>query len=142
MEKSPLMYYEISSDIHDIQSLSFNLTFDYYINDSKIIIPDKKYLTKNAISVEVENGAIVSYIQVFNSYEMNSSVISCGSAINAIDNLKSDIAPEGEKITDIFTAYRYDKQGLWIPLWYIKDSKGNTTAIPANSSAPSEWEVQ
>lgn len=142
MEKNSLMYYEISSDIHDIQSLSFNMTFDYYINDSKIIINDKRYSTKNAISVEVENGAIVSYTQVFNSYEPYQAPISCGSAINAIDNLESDIAPEGEKITDIFTAYCYDKQGIWIPLWYIKDSKGNTTAIAANPSAPSELEVQ
>jgi len=141
MKKNSLMYYEISSDIHDIQSLSFNMTFDYYINDSKII-PDKNYFTKNAISVEVENGAIISYTQIFNSYEPYGQPISCGSAINAIDNLKSDIAPEGEKITDIFTAYRYEEQEMWIPLWYIEDSKGNTSAIMANPSAPSEMEVQ
>ena len=143
MNKNPLLYYEISSDIHDIQSLSFNMTFDYYINDSKIIFDEKKYNTKNAISVEVENGAIISYTQVFNSYLPYQETVNCGSAINAIDNLNTDkLTSKDEKITDIFTAYHYNKQGIWTPLWYIKDSKGNTTAIKTESVVPSDLEVQ
>lgn len=145
MDKSELMYYEISSDIHDIQSLSFSMTFDYYINDCKIIVPEKKYMTKRAISVEVENGAVVAYTQIFNSYSPYQDQISCGSAIDAIDSLETQATLSGEKITDIFTAYRYDEQGIWEPLWFIKDSKGNTSAISSvqrDAFSLSDGEVQ
>lgn len=142
IDKNPLMYYEISSDIHDIQSLSYKMTFDYYINDSKIIFSEKKHMTKNAISVEVENGAIVSYTQVFSSYEPYQQALNCGSAINAIDRLESVDTPDIGKVADLFTAYRYDEQGIWIPLWYVEDSKGNTTAIVSTPVPPLEMEVQ
>ena len=102
-------------------------------------------MTENAISVEVENGMIVSYTQIFNSYSPYPEQISCGSAIDAIDSLENRAGSADEKITDIFTAYRYDEQGTWVPLWFIKDSKGNTSAIASpqqDNVSPSDAEVQ
>jgi len=130
MNNDKSMYYEISSDIHDIQSKSFTLTFDYYINDKKIIIPHERYNKNNAITVVVENGKITSYNQVFVSYIPTADEISCGSAIDAIDKLDIPDNSNTQNITDIFVAYKYNMQkNLWMPLWYIEDSSGNISTI-------------
>lgn len=130
MNTGKSMYFEISSDIHDIQSRSFTLSFDYYINDSKIIIPEDRYQTKNAITVEVENGTVVSYTQVFNKFSPLSDEIGCGSAIDAIDRLETGSADISGSITDIFAAYSYNKDlSDWVALWCIEDSKGNISTI-------------
>ena len=130
MDTGKSMYFEISSDIHDIQSRSFTLSFDYYINDSKIIIPEDRYQTKNAITVEVENGTVVSYTQVFNKFSPLSDEIGCGSAIDAIDRLETGSADISGSITDIFAAYSYNKDlSDWVALWCIEDSKGNISTI-------------
>lgn len=130
MNTNKSMYFEISSDIHDIQSRSFTLSFDYYINDSKIIIPEDRYHTKNAITVEVENGCVVAYTQIFNVFLPLEEEIGCGSAIDAIDHLGTNDPDISGSITDIFAAYSYDNsQNGWMALWCIEDSKGNISTI-------------
>jgi len=129
MNNDRSMYFEISSDIHNISSMSFTLTFDYYIHDNKIIIPEDRYSQKNAIVMEVKNGKIISYDQLFISYISTDKVINCGSAIDAIDQLDN----HSETISDIFIAYKFNKEdGIWLPLWNIEDSKGNITTISPN----------
>ncbi len=126
------MYYEISSDIHDITGLSFTLTFDYYINDNIIIIPEEKYSAKNAITVKVVNGKIVSYDQVFVSYVPTDEIISCGSAIDAIDRMGAQSDSYPEIVSDIFVAYKYRDNSMY-PMWYIEDSEGNISMIPSKA---------
>ncbi len=133
MSVNKALYYEISSDIHDISGQSFTLTFNYYINDNMIIIPEEKYSLKNAITVEVANGKIVSYEQIFVSYMPTGEEIGCGSAIDAIDRLGSQSKSYPETVSDIFLAYKYDEEdNLWIPMWFIEDSKGNIYMISSN----------
>lgn len=124
------MYCEISSDIHDITGLNFTLTFDYYINDNTIIIPEEKYGVKNAVTVKVSNGRIVSYNQVFVSFVPSNDTINCGSAIDAIDRLGTADGIYPDTISDIFVAYNYAKEeNAWYPMWYIEDSAKNISMI-------------
>lgn len=124
------MYYEISSDIKDITSKSFTLTFDYYINDSKIVVPEDIYSLNHAITVEVVSGKIISYKQLCKNFYTSSSFINCSSAIYAIDMLESDSKQDTGTISDIFTAYTFDSvQNSWLPLWYIENSNGEITII-------------
>ncbi len=127
------IYYEISSDIHDIKTKSFSMSFDYYINDSKIIIPEKRYSAKNAVNVEVADGKIVSYSQIFLGYDISEEMQSCGSAIDAIDQIDDEDKrqdTDSETISDIFTAYSYDTdRQQWISGWYIQNSKGSYIPI-------------
>ncbi len=127
------VYYEISSDIHDIKSKSFSMSFDYYINDSKIIIPSDRYSAKNAINIEVADGKIISYTQLFLGYDIYEEQLSLGSAIDAIDRIDTDDKRQNAdevSISDIFTAYSYDiGTHKWSPSWYIKDSKGSYIPI-------------
>lgn len=126
MDNDKSMYFEISSDIHGINSKNFTLTFDYYIYDNKIDIPEERHFQKNAITMEVKNGKIVAYKQIFVSYIPTNETINCGSAIMAIDQLET----HNETISDIFVAYKFDqKRDLWLPLWNIEDSAGNITTI-------------
>lgn len=130
MNNDNSMYFEISSDIHDISSKTFTLTFDYYIYDNKIIIPNDLYTQKNAIEIKVVNGKIVSYNQIFVSFAPSQEFISCGSAIDAIDQLEKHT----ETVADIFIAYIYDNNNSrYLPLWNIEDSKGNITTISPKS---------
>lgn len=128
------LYYEISSDIHDITGQNFTLTFDYYINDNIILIPEEKYSVKNAITVKVANGKIVSYDQIFVSYMTTDEEISCGSAIEAIDRLGNQGEPYSETVSDIFLAYKFDDEyNFWVPMWFIEDSKGKIYMISSNA---------
>ncbi len=134
MGENPYMYYEISSDIHDITGQSFTMTFDYYINDNIIIIPEEKYSLKNAITIKVTDGKIVSYEQIFVSYLPTDEEINCGSAIDAIDKLGTQIKDYPKAVSDIFVAHKYDDdRNLWYPLWYIEDSKGNIYKISSDT---------
>ena len=118
------MYFEISSDIKDVNSKSFTLKFDYYINDRMIIPSDKTH----SIVVEVEAGNIVSYHQLCKSFYNSEESELCPSAIEAIDMLESQT--ESGKISDLFTAYMFDSSmGIWRPMWFIEDEKGEITTV-------------
>lgn len=136
------IYYEISSDIHDIKTQSFTMSFDYYINDSQIIVPADRFSTKNSINIEVSNGRIVSYTQIFLGYDISDEMQNCGSAIDAVDRIDphdKDETEDDETISDIFTAYSYDLASHeWHPSWHIKDSKGNY--IPTREAESNELE--
>lgn len=128
------MYYEITSDIHDINSKSFTLTFDYFINDNQIIMPHERYQIKNAVSVTVENGKITSYTQLFNSFELIGTETNLRSAIDAIDMLEYENKKDNEVVTDIFSAYSYNADTeIWQPHWYVENSDGNISTISMNT---------
>lgn len=124
------MYYEISSDVCDINSKTYTLKFDYYIHDNMIVVPKDSYPIDHSVIVEVVSGKIVSYKQICKEYSLSGDYIDFSSAIEAIDVLYSS-HQTGELITDIFTAYNYDlSQKKWSPSWYIEKSDGVISHIP------------
>lgn len=117
------MYFEISSDIYDINSKNFVLTFDYYVGDNMIIIPEEKYGIKHAVVVEVSDGNIVSYSQVCKEFALSDQMFSCLSAIDAIDGIQDEDKFNDKLVSDIFMAYTFDEEsGVWYPTWHIKNS--------------------
>jgi len=123
------MYYEISSDIGDVNSKTFTMTFDYYLNDNMIVIPSGNYPISHAVVVEVSNGKITSYQQICKTFYGSGDSILCSSAIEAIDKIPSKTGG-GSTISDIFLAYSFDISTYkWNPLWYIEDSNGEFYTI-------------
>ena len=124
------MYYEISSDISDINSKTYTLYFDYYINDNMVVINEDRYSQSHAVVVEVVSGKIVSYKQICNEYTATEKIVNIPSAIDAIDSLYSS-HQTGDVITDIFTAYSFDSSiNKFAPCWYIEKSDGVISEIP------------
>ncbi len=122
------MYYEISSDIKDINSKTFTLNFDYYINDRMIVFPEK-----HAITLEVVSGKIVSYRQECKTFYTLGEPQNHPSAIEAIDILNSRIETREEIISDLFTAYAYNSiNNSWVPVWYIEKENGELHTITSN----------
>ena len=127
------MYYEISSDVCDINSKTYTLKFDYYIHDNMIVVPKDVYPIDHSVIVEVVSGKIVNYRQICKEYSLSGEYVDFSSAIEAIDSLYS--TPQtGELITDIFTAYTYDSaQKKWTPSWYIEKSDGVISHVPLST---------
>ena len=127
------MTYEISSDISDIKSRTYTLEFDYYLKDNMIAVSGDDYGMDHAIVVEVVSGKIVSYKQICKDFSSSSEMLTCASAIEAIDALYAG-NQSGEAITDIFTAYKFDvAKNKWSPCWYIERSDGLISEIPLSS---------
>ncbi len=130
------MYYEISSDIYDINSKTFTLTFDYYIGDKKIVIPEDEYGIKHAIVVDVVDGKIVSYSQVCKQFNYSEQAFDCISAIDAIDGIQSENGFENKLVSDIFMAYTYESHSKnWYPTWYIKNSDNEVFIMSGEAGA-------
>ena len=129
------MYCEISSDIKNITSKTFTLTFDYYINDKMIVFPEQ-----HAITLEVVSGKIVSYRQICKTFSnlvlAEPDYYNHPSAIEAIDILNSHIEDDDEIISDLFTAYTFDNnQNSWLPVWYIEKENGELHTITSETDA-------
>ncbi|MBQ4527597.1 MAG: hypothetical protein II998_05955 [Clostridia bacterium] len=125
------MYYEISSDIADIKSRTYTLKFDYYIKDNMISTQRDVFDMDHSIIIEVVSGKIVSYKQVCKEYKSTTEVISCPSAIDAIDSLSTSFYQFGEQVKDVFMAYTYNSiQNSWVPCWFIETSEGVISMVP------------
>lgn len=110
----------ITSDIDDVKSKTFKLTFDYYINDNMVLM-DKNDLDKHAIVVEVVSGKIVGYQQISKKYIALNQTITTSSSIDAIDEVQKYTDFAGETISDISIVYEYDgSSNSWIPSWKIQ----------------------
>ncbi len=129
LNPSDEMYFEISSDIYDITSMSFTMTFDYYLNDNMIVVSENMFSIPHAVVVEVTNGIITSYRQICKTFTHSGENILCSSAIEAIDKIPAD-ADMNSNISDIFLAYSYNiATHVWDPVWYIEDSDGELYTI-------------
>lgn len=124
------MNWQLSSDIPDINSKTFTLVFDYYVNDNMLVTPFELYNMKNSIVVEVVSGKIVKYRQLCRSYSPVNQYVTCPSAIDAIDAIEQQLYLPDNLISDIFTAYTYDSiNGIWYPAWYVENSQGDIASI-------------
>lgn len=124
------MYREISSEIHDIKSKTYTMTFDYYVDDCRVSIPAEYYGADHAITIEVVRGNIVSYRQVAKSFVKNDDYIYCSSAIDALDKVYAMPEFSGNNISNIFMAYTYSTgENRWIPYWHVQSSDGGVLAI-------------
>ncbi len=100
-----------------------SLTFDYYIDGKEI----KYDNNESAISLEIKNGNLVYYRQIFKNFTLSDDEILCPDAIVALDMLMAGNKYKGT-VTDLYIGYA-KQANSYIPKWYVKTSEGGTYVI-------------
>ncbi len=99
------------------------LTFDYYIDGKEI----KYNNNHNSVTIEIVNGNLTYYSQLFKTYVVSDNQVLCPDAIQALDMLMADSNYKGT-VTDLYIGYA-KQEDSFMPKWYAKTSDGSTFVI-------------
>lgn len=130
---SPNMELRLSSPLIENASGKYTLTFDYYHNGIPI-----KLMDDSAITLQIENGRLVSYTQSLLTFEKQEGVIEANPVLWAIDEFYKIYSVEsGENsdklitINDVFLRYTHSNGGINAN-WSIKTDESKTYTIKNN----------
>lgn len=123
----------ISSDVIAASSPSFRLTMDYFSDGAQIYIdipgsPSSPAM-KHAVEIEVENGRITSYRQLFALYETGSRAVDSISAIEALDKLMTDSESAEQIIKELYPVYIESTPNLRVSAWAALTADNETVII-------------
>ena len=122
----------LSSYNNNSKNNTVKLTFDYYIDGKEF-----KYETnKNAITLEIVDGNLVYYSQLFKTFTVTGNEVMCPDAIAALDILMADKARSGA-VDELFIGYARSGES-YLPKWYAKTADGSTYVI--GGDAPNDME--
>lgn len=122
----------LSSYADNAKNNTISLALDYYIDGNEIIYnaKDDKQNINHAITLQIKNGRLIEYTQMYSKMRISDETVTCVNAIEALDVLLSDNAKESGTVNNLYIGYvKSDNSAEYLPRWIAKTSDGKTYIV-------------